>query len=410
MPLPAGTANAITKAAGYLAQNGPVSGPGRGPVGGEPGREPLTIGLEIVALLVAATRLTGPEQALALALADNWNERMEEFTYVSGDEVDQAFGTDGHYVRIGLSGGGRVALANQPQGTHPVDAAALVGLEFGYLPRLGLRDPADKRVTDTLAIVEAMLGADTPAGAPTTATTSTATGNGWTAAARPSASSASAGHGRCSPANGATSTSCPAGTRAPSCRRCSRMRGRGGLLPEQVWDAGQAPGSSCEPGQPTGSAMPLAWAHSELIKLAVAVTTKKPVELLTLVSDRYRAAVPASQSWFWRDATPVCAARRQNLVVGAQPVHPALRLRRLGPRHHRRTRRSGSLALVCSGSPWTRPTRPGTPACNSSAATRTAAGNPPPATMSRWAPPGPPPSGCQPATSPSSPPRAPAPP
>ena len=183
VPLPDGTDNAIIKAAGYLARNGPVSGQDVDRWEENPGASPFTIGLEIVAMLVAATRLTGPDQALARALADNWNERLEEFTYVSGDEVDLAFGTDGHYVRIGLPGGGRVALANQPPGTQPVDAAALVGLEFGYLPRLGLRDPADKRITDTLAIVEAMLAADTPTGAPTAATTSTATGNGWTAPA-----------------------------------------------------------------------------------------------------------------------------------------------------------------------------------------------------------------------------------
>ena len=47
-----------------------------------------------------------------------------------------------------------------PQTVRP----QLVGLEFGYLPRLGLRDPADERVTDTLAIAEAILGADTPNG------------------------------------------------------------------------------------------------------------------------------------------------------------------------------------------------------------------------------------------------------
>jgi glucoamylase len=85
------------------------------------------------------------------------------------------------------------------------------------------------------------------------------------------------------------------------------MRGRGGLLPEQVWDAGPLPWQNLRPGQPTGSAMPLAWAHSELVKLAVAVATGKPVELLALVADRYHAAVPASPSWFWRDASPVAA-------------------------------------------------------------------------------------------------------
>ena len=164
VPMPEGADNAITSAAGYLARNGPVSSQDVDRWEENAGASPFTIGLEIVAMLVAATRLSGPDRTLALALADNWNERLEEFTFVSGDEIDQAFGTDGHYVRIGLSGSGRVDLRNQPQDTQPVDAAALVGLEFGYLPRLGLRDPADKRVTDTLAIVEAMLGADTPSG------------------------------------------------------------------------------------------------------------------------------------------------------------------------------------------------------------------------------------------------------
>jgi glucoamylase len=163
-PLPAGTDGAVTKAAGYLAQNGPVSDRDVDRWEENPGASPFTIGLEIVALLVAATRLTGADQALALALADNWNERLEEFTYVAADELDRAFGTDGHYVRIGLPGGGRISVQNQPQGVEPVDAAALVGLEFAYLPRLGLRDPGDKRITDTLNIIEAMIGADTPSG------------------------------------------------------------------------------------------------------------------------------------------------------------------------------------------------------------------------------------------------------
>ncbi len=321
VPLPEGTSNAITKAAGYLAQNGPVSGQDVDRWEENPGASPFTIGLEIVALLVAATRLTGPEQALALALADNWNERLEEFTYVSGDEVDQAFGTDGHYVRIGLSGSGRVALANQPQGTQPVDAAALVGLEFGYLPRLGLRDPADKRITDTLAIVEAMLGADTPSGRAyhrydIDGYGEWLDGTGWPVRkfgiGRPWPLLAGE-RGHLDVLSG--------GDASTQLRAMLAMRGRGGLLPEQIWDAGQLPWQNLRPGQPTGSAMPLAWAHSELIKLAAAVATKKPVELLTLVSDRYHAAVPASQTWFWRDWAPVVAlpAGRTLVVAGPGP-------------------------------------------------------------------------------------------
>jgi len=321
VPLPAGTDNAIIKAAGYLVQNGPVSGQDVDRWEENPGASPFTIGLEIVALLVAATRLTGPDQALALALADNWNERLEEFTYVSGDEVDEVFGTDGHYVRIGLAGSGRIALANQPQGTQPVDAAALVGLEFGYLPRLGLRDPADKRITDTLAVVEAMLAADTPSGRAyhrydIDGYGEWLDGTGWPVR--------KFGIGRPWPLLAGERGHLDlmsGGDASVQLRAMLAMRGRGGLLPEQVWDSGQLPWQDLRPGQPTGSAMPLAWAHSELVKLAVAVATGKPVELLALVADRYHAAVPASQSWFWRDATPVLAlpAGRSLVVAGSGP-------------------------------------------------------------------------------------------
>jgi glucoamylase len=318
VPLPEGTDNAIIKAAGYLARNGPVSGQDVDRWEENPGASPFTIGLEIVAMLVAATRLSGPDQALALALADNWNERLEEFTYVSGDELDQAFGTDGHYIRIGLPGSGRITLANQPPGTQPVDAAALVGLEFGYLPRLGLRDPADKRITDTLTIVEAMLAADTPSGRAyhrydIDGYGEWLDGTGWPVR--------KFGIGRPWPLLAGERGHLDllsGGDASVQLRAMLAMRGRGGLLPEQVWDAGQLPWQNLRPGQPTRSAMPLAWAHSELVKLAVAVATGKPVELLALVADRYHAAVPASPSWFWRDASPVLALPAGRSLVVAE--------------------------------------------------------------------------------------------
>ena len=41
----------------------------------------------------------------------------------------------------------------------------------------------------------------------------------------------------------------------------------GGLLPEQVWDAADIPDRELFCGKPSGSAMPLVWAHAEYIKL-----------------------------------------------------------------------------------------------------------------------------------------------
>ena len=168
---------------------------------------------------------------------------------MSGDEIDQAFGTDGHYVRIGPPGGGRIEERNQPQGTQPADATALVGLQFAYLPRLGLRDPADKRVTDTLAIAEAMLGADTPSGRAyrrydVDGYGEWLDGSGWPVR--------KFGIGRPWPLLAGERGHLDvlaAGTRPPSCGRCwPCAAGAGGLLPEQIWDANPLPRQNLWPG------------------------------------------------------------------------------------------------------------------------------------------------------------------
>ena len=64
---------AVRAAAGYLARSGPVSDRDVDRWEENPGASPFTVGLEIVALVVAASRLTGNDRTLALDLADNWN-------------------------------------------------------------------------------------------------------------------------------------------------------------------------------------------------------------------------------------------------------------------------------------------------------------------------------------------------
>ena len=353
VPMPEGADNAITSAAGYLARNGPVSSQDVDRWEENAGASPFTIGLEIVAMLVAATRLTGPDRTLALALADNWNERLEEFTFVSGDEIDQAFGTDGHYVRIGLSGGGRVDLRNQPQDTQPVDAAALVGLEFGYLPRLGLRDPADKRVTDTLAIVEAMLGADTPSGRAyhrydVDGYGEWLDGSGWPVR--------KFGIGRPWPllAGERGHLDVLAGGDARTqLQAMLAMRGRGGLLPEQIWDANPLPWQNLSAGP----------AHRQRDAAGLGAQRADQARGGGRDGQAGRAAHPGQRP------VPRGRARLADLVLAGRepgagaargadpgggrpgPVHPALRVRRLGPGHDHRTGRAGPRPRPVRGHP-----------------------------------------------------------
>lgn len=316
--LPPGTDDMLRRAACYLAQAGPISGVDLWEENA--GGSAFTIGLEIAALVAAASRLSGDDQRYALALADNWNERLEEFTYVAASELDHFFGTAGHYVRIGPTVE-QIKLSNQPDGAGAVAADALVGMEFLYLPRLGLRDPSDRRITDTLRIVEAMIGRETPSGRTYYRYNMDGygewlDGSGWPVRrfgiGRPwPLLAGERGHYEVLAGRGAAS----------QLAALVAMRGRGGLLPEQIWDANPLPWRNLAPGKPSGSAMPLAWAHSELIKLAITATTGRPVEMLRLVTDRYHAQVPHSEQWFWRDAAPVreLPVARTLVVEDTQP-------------------------------------------------------------------------------------------
>jgi glucoamylase len=63
--------------------------------------------------------------------------------------------------------------------------------------------------------------------------------------------------------------------------------GRGGMLPEQVWDQPDIPSMFMFFGKPCGSAMPLVWAHAEYIKLLRSIRDREVFDQLPLVAKRY---------------------------------------------------------------------------------------------------------------------------
>src|SRR5213078_1545359 len=60
-----------------------------------------------------------------------------------------------------------------------------------------------------------------------------------------------------------------------------------GLLPEQVWDESDRPEYFMYVGRPTGSAMPLMWAHAEYIKLLRSAADGQVFDRIPIVADRY---------------------------------------------------------------------------------------------------------------------------
>jgi glucoamylase len=61
----------------------------------------------------------------------------------------------------------------------------------------------------------------------------------------------------------------------------------GQMMPEQVWDETNLPGSSQQTGKPTGSAVPLVWAHAEYLKLLRSAVDGKVFDRIDTVYERY---------------------------------------------------------------------------------------------------------------------------
>jgi glucoamylase len=299
-----GVETMVRRASHYLVQHGPISAQDRWEENA--GISPFTLGIEIVALVAAADFLEDEaERAYVLSLASCWNERIEEWTYVEDGLLAQEYGVAGYYVRLGpaaLEGGlrGRIDIKNRFGESMP--AAGLVGMEFLYLVRLGLRDAQDPRIQDTLKVAEALLRVDTPHGV----AYRRYNGDGY------------GEHEDGSPFDGnGIGRPWPllTGERAhldvvqgrdplPWLEMMTRMTGPGGLIPEQVWDGPPIPAHALVPGKPSGSAMPLVWAHAEFLKLLYARQQKRPVEWLDSVERHFGQRTTDGNAWHWRPDTP----------------------------------------------------------------------------------------------------------
>lgn len=296
--LGAGAKRMIRRAAAFIVRHGPGSQQDRWEENA--GISPFSLAVQIVALVAAAPFLDDSERAYALELADHWNERIEDWTYATGGALAQRFGVDGYYVRIGPGfehGGlrGRIEVKNRNGETLP--AVDLVGMEYLWLVRLGLRRASDPRIRNTLAVTDALLKVETPSGIAFHRYNED--GYGEHADGAPFDGS---GIGRAWPllAGERGHYALQSGSDPlPYLQAMTRMTGPGGLIPEQVWDSQPIPERDLYPGKPSGSAMPLVWAHSEFLKLLVACAHKRPVELLASAERRF-GQKPVSGAWHWR--------------------------------------------------------------------------------------------------------------
>lgn len=315
-----GVTPTIRRSASYIARNGPITPQDRWEE--SRGLNAYTLAVEIAALVCAARFLRGDDRRYALSLADYWNSRIEDWMYVTGGSL--AGGTDvpGYYVHVAPpphEGGVRGQVVHPNHGGQTVAADSVISLDFLRLARLGLRRPDDPHVVHTLALADDLLLTTTPNGpgyhrylgdgygehADGTPFDGTGIGRLWPLL------TGERGH------HALLLGEDP----VDYLETLTAMTGPGGLIPEQVWDADPIPERGLQPGEPTGSAMPLVWAHAEFLKLLVARGEGHPLERTDAVWSRWSGQCPQAATWHWRDCIPFDAlpARNALLVEATSP-------------------------------------------------------------------------------------------
>jgi glucoamylase len=74
----------------------------------------------------------------------------------------------------------------------------------------------------------------------------------------------------------------------------------GGFIPEQVWDAEDIPDRELFNGKPSGSAMPLMWAHAEYVKLVRSLRDGAVFDMPPQTVQRYLVERVSAKFTVWR--------------------------------------------------------------------------------------------------------------
>jgi glucoamylase len=314
------------KAAGFLLRNGPVTGQDRWEE--DAGYSTFTLAVEVSALLAAADLADAAgEAALGVLLretADAWNDAIEDWTFARGTELARAAGVDGYYLRIAppvagtadAATHGTMTIRNRPSDAAEVAADRVVSPDALALVRFGLRAADDPRILATLKVIDHVVRVELPAGP--CWYRYNMDGYGEHEDGRPFDGS---GIGRLWPLlTGERAHYELAAGRPDEARRLlaalEAFSSSGHLIPEQIWDQADIPALQLFRGHPSGSAMPLVWAHAEHIKLCRSLADGAVFDMPPRPARRYVVDRTAPRVTPWRpdwQATRLRAGRALRL-------------------------------------------------------------------------------------------------
>lgn len=292
----------VRRAVTFILKNGPSTDQDRWEE--DAGINPFTLAVVIAALVEGADHLDSKEADFVLAVADEWNASIEEWCYVRDTELARKHGVDGYYPRIAPRDAlrnrsalnQRLLIHNRADNDSP-PAADQVALDFLQLVRYGLRSAKDPRIQSSVQIADALLSSPTPSG------TVWHRYNGDGYGEHPDGRSFDGnGIGRGWPllVGERGHYALAAGEDPlPYLKAMAAMTGRGGLIPEQIWDQSALPEAGLEPGKPSRSAMPLVWAHAEFVKLLASRIRGTVIDQPSATRKRYGGKIPARRYVGW---------------------------------------------------------------------------------------------------------------
>lgn len=300
----------VRAAAGFLVKHGPESEQDRWEENA--GYSTYTMAVEIAALLAAADFADeAKESSVAHYLretADTWNSDIDQWTYVTDTPLAHKVGVDGYYVRLAppeVTKTGSVLdvflkIKNQPADKGRLPANSVVSPDALGLVRYGLRAADDPRIVNTVKVIDATLKTEVSTGP--VWHRYTLDGYGETSDGGPFRHS---GIGRGWPLLGGERAhyELARGNRAEGERLLAvmaRQTSPGALIPEQIWDARDIPERELFNGHPSGSGMPLVWAHAEYVKLARSLRDKKVFDTPPQTVRRYQVQNTGSLLSNWR--------------------------------------------------------------------------------------------------------------
>jgi glucoamylase len=291
----------VKASADFLVAKGPSTPQERWENAG--GWSPATIAAEIAGLVTAAdiAKANGDTASATtyLTTADGWQRQVAAWTATTNGP----YSTAPYYLRITKNADPDVGTLMQVSDGGPnIDQRAVVDPSFLELVRLGAKPAHDATITNTVQVVDRELGYATANGrfwhrASFDGYGEQRDGTQWEPTDPGSGKTLGRGWPLLSGERGEYAL--VAGDRTAASGLLAAM-GRAAddqshLMAEQVWDLRAPAGQlGLRPGEPTRSATPLAWTHSEFLRLAASIDAGSPVETPQVVACRYSSEACAT--------------------------------------------------------------------------------------------------------------------